>query len=176
MKTMRKILYMNLGVGLIIAVLFPFYANFFVEWKEGMIHYFATGCLIAGMLVALGSYYNVKVMLKKFNDLFLSKFNEIKKLNQDEHLDEYDLISKNFKSMAKQIESSKEELEKKVRDKTVQFTKKVNTLEKIKKLSVDSEIYAEKKRVEAEEAWKNIKKLEKENARLNKEIETLKKK
>ncbi len=45
--------------------LFPVYANFFVEWKEGFFIYFLIGCIIAGITVGVVSYTFVKVILVK---------------------------------------------------------------------------------------------------------------
>ena len=40
-----------LGFGLGVAIIFPFYAAFFVEWKEGMLPWFVVGCVVAGLSI-----------------------------------------------------------------------------------------------------------------------------
>lgn len=44
---------------------FPVYANFFVEWKEGYFIYFLLGCIMAGITVGIVSYRFVKIILIK---------------------------------------------------------------------------------------------------------------
>ncbi|MDH5693747.1 MAG: methyl-accepting chemotaxis protein [Gammaproteobacteria bacterium] len=57
---LRKTLYTFLGFGLSVGLIFPFYANLFVEWKEGMLPYFVAGCVIAGCSIGAMSYFFVK--------------------------------------------------------------------------------------------------------------------
>lgn len=42
-----------LGFGLSMGLVFPFYANFFVTWKEGMLVWFCIGCLVAGITIGI---------------------------------------------------------------------------------------------------------------------------
>lgn len=44
------------GAGLAMGAIFPVYANFFVEWKPGMLVWFVAGCLVAGGVVGLINY------------------------------------------------------------------------------------------------------------------------
>lgn len=46
-----------LGFGVSVALIFPFYANLFVEWKPGMLPWFVLGCLIAGASIGWFSYW-----------------------------------------------------------------------------------------------------------------------
>jgi len=47
-------------------IVFPFYANFFVEWKPGMLIWFVVGCLVAGSSIGLFSYaITQQVLIKK---------------------------------------------------------------------------------------------------------------
>ncbi|WP_126452230.1 methyl-accepting chemotaxis protein [Sulfuriflexus mobilis] len=58
------------GFGLLMGIVFPFYAQFFVEWKPGMHLWFAVGCLVAGISIGLINYLLVKmVLLKKMDRL-----------------------------------------------------------------------------------------------------------
>ena len=45
---LRNLFISFLAFGLGMGVIFPFYAQFFVEWKPGMFIWFSLGCLIAG--------------------------------------------------------------------------------------------------------------------------------
>lgn len=60
LDTLTKILVAFLGLGLGMGLVFPVYANFFVEWHEGMFVWFALGCLIAGLMVGLGNWWVAK--------------------------------------------------------------------------------------------------------------------
>ncbi len=42
-----------LGFGIAMGLVFPFYANFFVDWKEGMLVWFCIGCLVAGITIGI---------------------------------------------------------------------------------------------------------------------------
>ncbi|MEW5770037.1 MAG: methyl-accepting chemotaxis protein [Pseudomonadota bacterium] len=45
------------------ASIFPFYANFFVEWKEGMLVWFVVGCVIAGVAIGFINYWVMNIVL-----------------------------------------------------------------------------------------------------------------
>ncbi len=53
---MRKIFLLFLSCGMAAAIIFPFYANFFVTWKEGMLKFFVLGCVVAGIFVGVGNF------------------------------------------------------------------------------------------------------------------------
>lgn len=42
-----------LGFGISMGIVFPFYANFFVNWKEGMLLWFCIGCIVAGLTIGI---------------------------------------------------------------------------------------------------------------------------
>lgn len=42
-----------LGFGLSMGLVFPFYANFFVNWKDGMLLWFCLGCVVAGVTIGV---------------------------------------------------------------------------------------------------------------------------
>ncbi len=52
-----------LGFGFGMGVVFPFYANAFVEWKEGLFIYFALGCVGAGVTIGIFNDFLVRRML-----------------------------------------------------------------------------------------------------------------
>jgi methyl-accepting chemotaxis protein len=51
--------------GVFMGLVFPVYASFFVEWKEGMFVYFVMGCIMAGITVGVVSFMFVKIILLK---------------------------------------------------------------------------------------------------------------
>lgn len=65
MGILRRLqLYMML-FGLAMGLIFPVYANFFVDYRPGLHKWFVLGCLIAGIMVGAFSYLMVKVVLLK---------------------------------------------------------------------------------------------------------------
>lgn len=62
---LRNLLFSFLAFGLGVALIFPFYADFFVEWKPGMLPWFVFGCVIAGLVIGIANYYLVNVILLK---------------------------------------------------------------------------------------------------------------
>jgi methyl-accepting chemotaxis protein len=60
---LRKLLLSFLGFGLAVALIFPFYADYFVEWKPGMLPWFVAGCVIAGLSIGLVNYYLLNTIL-----------------------------------------------------------------------------------------------------------------
>jgi methyl-accepting chemotaxis protein len=52
-----------IGFGVSVALVFPFYAQFFVEWKPGMFVWFVAGCVVAGVSIGLFSYAIMNVVL-----------------------------------------------------------------------------------------------------------------
>lgn len=56
-----------LSFGLLAAGIFPFYANFFVEWKPGMLKFFVLGCVVAGVFVGSGNFLVFRSILKKLH-------------------------------------------------------------------------------------------------------------
>lgn len=67
MKTsiLRTLLLSFLGFGVLVAAIFPFYANFFVNWKPGMLPWFVVGCLIAGLGIGVVNYVLLNSILLK---------------------------------------------------------------------------------------------------------------
>lgn len=45
-----------LGIGITIGLVFPFYASFFVDWKPGMLLWFCTGSVVAGIITGVVNY------------------------------------------------------------------------------------------------------------------------
>ena len=53
---LRNLLIAFLGFGLSMGIVFPFFAEFFVEFKPGMYGWFFAGCLVAGAIIGLINY------------------------------------------------------------------------------------------------------------------------
>ena len=60
---LRNLLFSFLGFGLSVAIIFPFYANIFVEWKPGMLPWFVAGCVVAGLSIGVANYYLLNIIL-----------------------------------------------------------------------------------------------------------------
>ncbi|MGM0594020.1 MAG: methyl-accepting chemotaxis protein [Pseudomonadota bacterium] len=63
---LRNLALAFIGFGLLMGVIFPLYAQFFVEWKPGMQVWFIVGCLVAGTTIGIVNYYLVNwILLRK---------------------------------------------------------------------------------------------------------------
>jgi len=62
---LRRLILSYLGFGLVVAAIFPFYANIFVIWKPGMLVWFVFGCLVAGLLMGAVNYLLLNAILLK---------------------------------------------------------------------------------------------------------------
>lgn len=60
---LKQLKYSFLGFGLLMGVIFPFYANFFVEWKPGMLGWFITGCVVAGITIGIANHLLLEWLL-----------------------------------------------------------------------------------------------------------------
>ena len=52
-----------LGFGIMMGLVFPFFASLFVEWKEGMLPWFVVSCVLAGLTMGFFNFYLVRVVL-----------------------------------------------------------------------------------------------------------------
>ncbi len=91
-KTFLGMMAFGLGMGII----FPIYARFFTEYKEGMRVYFDIGCLIAGLVVGLTSYGLVKLLLLSQIKIIANRLREISEgdgdLNKTIDIDSKDCV------------------------------------------------------------------------------------
>ena len=62
---LRQLSMAFLAFGTSVGAVFPFYAEYFVEWKPGMYGWFFLGCLIAGGMIGVVNYILVKAILLK---------------------------------------------------------------------------------------------------------------
>ena len=60
---LRNLFLSFIAFGLAMGIIFPFYAQFFVEWKPGMYVWFSIGCLIAGAMIGIINYFLLKIVL-----------------------------------------------------------------------------------------------------------------
>ena len=65
---LRNLLISFLVFGLVVGGIFPFFAEFFVDFKQGMYVWFFMGCLIAGVFIGFANFVLVKfILLKKLS-------------------------------------------------------------------------------------------------------------
>ncbi len=60
---LKQLKYSFLGFGLTMGIVFPFYANFFVDWKEGMLLWFTLGCIVAGITIGVVNHKLLEYLL-----------------------------------------------------------------------------------------------------------------
>ncbi len=62
---LRTLLISFLGFGLGVALIFPFYANIFVNWRPGMLPWFVVVCVVAGLMIGVVNYLLLNAILLK---------------------------------------------------------------------------------------------------------------
>ncbi|GAB5604361.1 methyl-accepting chemotaxis protein [Sideroxyarcus sp. TK5] len=60
---LKQLKYSFLGFGLLMGLIFPFYANFFVQWKPGMLGWFIVGCIVAGITIGIFNHLLLEWLL-----------------------------------------------------------------------------------------------------------------
>ncbi|MDX2471880.1 MAG: methyl-accepting chemotaxis protein [SAR324 cluster bacterium] len=65
MSILNKTYFAFLSFGVIMGLIFPIYAQFFVVWKPGMFRWFVAGCITAGSMIGLVNIFIVRKMLIK---------------------------------------------------------------------------------------------------------------
>jgi len=65
MKTsiLRNILFAFIGFGIVMGIIFPLFAELFVDFKEGLYGWFVVACLVAGVIIGLVNYYILNLVL-----------------------------------------------------------------------------------------------------------------
>lgn len=70
---LRNMLISFLAFGLAMGLIFPVFANLFVNWKEGMLIWFVISCIMAGVIIGIVNYWLLNLMLlqklKKIGDV-----------------------------------------------------------------------------------------------------------
>lgn len=107
---LRNLLIASIAFGVLMGAGFPVFAQFFVDWKEGMFTWFVLGCLIAGVALGVINYWLV-------NTILLSKLRRISEVanaiaqNDVSHhctMESHDLIGEiihSFNLMAENLRS-----------------------------------------------------------------------
>lgn len=62
---LRNLIISCVAFGLVMGGVFPFFADFFVEWKEGMYGWFVISCLVSGVACGVSIYMLVHAILLK---------------------------------------------------------------------------------------------------------------
>ncbi len=62
---LRNLLIASVAFGLTTGAVFPFFADFFVDIRDGMFSWFVGSCLLAGTFIGVSNYWLVKVILLK---------------------------------------------------------------------------------------------------------------
>lgn len=75
-STMAKMLTQMMGMGLVMGVVFPIYADYFVQWIPARKLFFILGCLIAGVIVGLVNFMIANKTLLKPLNLIIKKANQ----------------------------------------------------------------------------------------------------
>ena len=76
---LRQLKYSFLGFGLSMGLVFPLYANFFVNWKEGMLVWFCVGCIVAGITIGISNHKLLEWLLVRKLRLVASASERIRK-------------------------------------------------------------------------------------------------
>jgi len=115
MSITQKIRYGMLAFGIIMGIVFPFYARLFTDYKEGMQIFFDLGCLIAGVVIGLVSFALVKhfvlnelekmsLTMKKIAQGDLKQTIELKSNDSIGALaDDINYVASSFKNIIKEI-------------------------------------------------------------------------
>ncbi len=119
---LRNLLLAFMGFGLGMGVIFPFYAQFFVEWKPGMYGMFFAGCIAAGITIGVVNYLLVKaILLSKLrrisqvthaiseNDISLNCVMQSDDLI-GEIIDSFNRMAENLRGMIRLINTNSEQL------------------------------------------------------------------
>ena len=65
---LKNVVLAYLGFGLAMGLIFPIYADFFVEWKPGLKIWFVVGCIIAGIILGISNFLILRqIMLRPMN-------------------------------------------------------------------------------------------------------------
>lgn len=60
---LRNMFLAFMSFGIAMGIIFPFFANLFVEWKDGMLVWFILSCIIAGISIGLFNFWLLNKML-----------------------------------------------------------------------------------------------------------------
>ncbi len=122
-KPMKKIMLTLSSFGLIIGIIFPLFAGFFVEWIPSRKLAFRIGCLIAGYLVGMFSFYVVKFILNGIDQYFkksLSKYLNVAHSNESQRQGDLLLNMKSdFETLLQNYSFLRDKESKRIRELTI---------------------------------------------------------
>ncbi len=129
---LRRLFLSFIGLGLGVGLIFPFYAQFFVEWKAGLYGWFVLGCLVAGGSIGLVNYLLVRlILISKLRQLsVLTAAVSNKDLSQEYQLVSHDVlgdISADFNRMVHNLRQVIGELDSQSAELTTAF-ENLNTI------------------------------------------------
>jgi len=77
MSILRRLKTGMMLFGIAMGLVFPVYANFFVEFKPGMFAWFSAGCILAGIMVGGFSYFLVRWILLDRLQQLAERYHEV---------------------------------------------------------------------------------------------------
>ncbi len=120
---LRNLFLSYLAFGLVMGLIFPFYANMFVEWHPGAKTWFTIGCIVAGLSIGLVNYLLCKqILLRKLKQIAVVAYAiSNKDISHDcslqsedlvgEIISSFNLMTANLRRMISQIGGSASQLE-----------------------------------------------------------------
>jgi len=132
MSILRRLKTGMMLFGIAMGMVFPVYANFFVEFKPGRFWLFTTGCIAAGIMVGGFSYFLVRWILLDKLQLLAKRYREVAAGKLDtrciiESDDSVGEIADGFNHMMESIRGLVGDLSKS----TMEFTKVSSSLNKV---------------------------------------------
>jgi methyl-accepting chemotaxis protein len=107
-SVLKNLYYSFLVFGFSVGLVFPVYAQFFVEWKPGMFIWFTIGCVIAGSSIGLFNYLITKIVLvrnlRKIADA-AANVASAKDLRQECELESHDVIGEIVESFNAMVDT-----------------------------------------------------------------------
>lgn len=102
---LRRVLFAYLGFGIAMGIIFPIYADFFVEWNPGTKGIFIAGCIIAGIVLGMANFMILKLIMLKPMNRIATVANEIanKDVRHECSMESHDTLGEiiqSFNSMA----------------------------------------------------------------------------
>ncbi len=120
---LRNLFLSYLAFGFLMGLIFPFYANIFVEWHPGAKTWFTIGCIVAGLSIGLVNYLLCKqILLRRLKQIYVvAHAISEKDISHDcvlksndlvgEIISSFNLMTANLRSMISQIGQSTIQLE-----------------------------------------------------------------
>lgn len=112
---LRNMFLAFMAFGFAMGVIFPIFANIFVEWKEGMLAWFILSCIIAGISIGLVNFWLLnKMLLRRLQRIgevanAISNNDISHKCSMESHdfigdmADSFNLMSQNLRTMIDSI-------------------------------------------------------------------------